>query len=216
MKIIIFCAVFAAMLTACSAPATVSVQVSPTSTKTAAVSTVTPTSVPTEIPTVVQVSLSTPVLPTVTPTSALSPAQICEQLAGKAERGLYVIELEPIPDLVWDNVPREFQVGVCNTLTVSTVPAGEFMAFVFLPGSAQAIGQTTPATAQLEPGYHALTLKSWTPGYENHVTACATRPYVQVRVDYADSPRTQNFRPVSWLDGNDRVVFPVKCGGNFP
>ncbi len=216
MKQIIWCALFAAILTACSAPATVQVQASPTSTKTTALATVTPTSIPTEIPTVAQVRVDTPVPPTASPTSALSPTQTCEQLVGKTQRGLYVIELEPIPGLVWDSVPRGFQVGICNTLTVSTVPAGEFMAFVFLPGNAQAIGQTTPVTAQLEPGYHALTLKSWTPGFENHVTACATRPNVEVQVDYADSPNPQHLRPVPWLDGKERVVFPVKCGGNFP
>ena len=212
MKVLCY-AIFAAILTACSAPA---MDVSPTTTRATITSTAAATSVPTQIPTTAQANIDTPVPPTATPSSATSSAQVCQQMVGKAQRGLYVIELQPIPSLIWDQVPREFRVGICNTLTVSTVPDGEFTLFVFLPEDEPALGQTSSLTAQLTPGFHRLTLKSWTPGFENHVTACATRPEVEIQVDYADSPRAQNFRPLTWLNGKDRVVFPVKCAGDFP
>lgn len=128
-----------------------------------------------------------------------------------------MLYVEPAPRLTWDQTPRQFRVGVCNTLSVPTVPQGQFVLFVYIAWTRQIRGQTSELPAQLAPGFHELVLGPWTPGLENHVTACAQRPAVEIEIGYNDSfPQSSSFRPVPWADGITKIVFPIACGGDYP
>jgi hypothetical protein len=149
----------------------------------------------------------------VSPTT--SPVATCPSNT-EGRRGLYVIYLEPLPSLVWNQAPRQFRVGVCNTLAESLVTSSRFRVSVFAPAAKNPLGQTSELSAQLTPGLHELLLGSWTPGLQNHVTACAVLPTVEILVEYNDFPAVNNFRPVLWQDGSERKAFSVACGGTFP
>jgi hypothetical protein len=157
-----------------------------------------------------------PTLPDVTsPSPTANPVQVCPSNAEKP-RGLYVISLDPLPSLVWNQTPRQFRVGVCNTLAEPLVPESRFRVSVFAPATKNPLGQTSELSAQLTPGLHELMIGSWTPGLQNHVTACAVWPTVEILVEYNDFPATNSFRPVQWPDGSERKAFSVACGGTFP
>ena len=134
----------------------------------------------------------------------------------EGRRGLYVISIEPLPSLVWNPTPRQFRVGVCNTLAESLVADSRFRVLVYAPKIKNPLGQTSELSAQLAPGLHELVLGSWTPGLQNHVTACADLLTVEIQIEYNDFPAVNNFRPVLWPDGSERKTFPIACGGNFP
>ncbi len=144
-----------------------------------------------------------------------SPVPTCPSNA-EGRRGLYVIYIEPLPSLVWNQTPRQFRVGVCNTLAESLVPGSRFRVSVYAPAAKNPLGQTSELSAQLAPGLHELMLGSWTPGLQNHLTACAVLPTVEISVEYNDFPPVNNFRPVLWQDGSERKTFSVACGGTFP
>jgi hypothetical protein len=160
--------------------------------------------------------LPTPTRPNPTdPAPTASAVATCPSTA-EGQRGLYVISLDPLPSLVWNQTPRQFRVGVCNTLAESIVPESRFRVSVFAPATKNPLGQTSELSAQLAPGLHELVLGSWTPGLQNHVTACAVWPTVEILVEYNDFPAANSFRPVLWPDGSERKSFSVACGGTFP
>ena len=160
--------------------------------------------------------VQTPIVPnTTSPSLTASSVPTCPSNA-EGRRGLYVIYIEPLPTLVWNQAPRQFRVGVCNTLAESIVPESRFRVSVYAPEAKNPLGQTSELSAQLTPGLHELMLGSWTPGLQNHVTACAVWPTVEVLVEYNDFPAVNNFRPVLWPDGSQRKAFTVACGGTFP
>ncbi len=160
--------------------------------------------------------IQTPTRPNTTdpsPTASVIPT--CPSSA-EGRRGLYVIYIEPLPSLVWNQTPRQFRVGVCNTLAVALVPDSRFRVSIYAPEAKNPLGQTSVLSAQLTPGLHELVLGAWTPGLQNHVTACAVSPAVEILVEYSDIPAANNFRSVLWHDGSERKAFPVACGGTFP
>ncbi|MBI3912883.1 MAG: hypothetical protein HY327_01610 [Chloroflexi bacterium] len=176
----------------------------------------TPTRPNTTDPSLTASPVPTPTRPNTTnPIPAASPVTTCPSNA-EGQRGLYVIYIEPLPSLIWDPTPRQFRVGVCNTLAESLVPGSRFRLSVYAPETKSPLGQTSALSAQLTPGVHELMLGSWTPGLQNHVTACAVTPSVEILVEYNDFPAANNFRPVLWSDGSERKNFSVACGGNFP
>ena len=152
---------------------------------------------------------------TVSPSPVASTAPTCPSNTG-GRRGLYVINVEPLPSLVWNQTPRQFRVRVCNTLAESLVPGSRFRVSIYSQTAKNPIGQTSDLSAQLAPGLHELEIGSWTPGLQNHVTACADLRTVEILVEYSDYAAGNDFRPVLWLDDSERRTFPVVCGGNFP
>ncbi len=123
--------------------------------------------------------------------------------------------VEPIPGLAWDPTPRQFRVGLCNSLPVMTMPNGELTVFVHFPGSDHGLGQTPKIRAQLEPGFHEFVFGTWTPGLENHVTVCVQRAIAEIEIVYSDNPPYSDFRPLLWPDGKSRLIMPIKCGGDY-
>ena len=222
--------VVATLLAACGSPAQApATRLVPQPTATA---TTLPTVVPTERPTATPmpidaptaISISSPA-PTATPTIAPSPTipkptasaqQVCADLAAEGQRGLVVTYVQPAPNLIWDQTPRQFRVGICNTLAVPTVPQGQFVLFVYLAWTRQIRGQTSELPAQLTPGFHELLFGTWTPGLENHLSICVQRPALEIEIGYNDDfPISRSFRPVQWADGSNKMVFPIRCGGDF-
>ena len=173
------------------------------------------------VPVVASSQLVTTATQTPTPPNTTNPSPTANSVPtcpsnAEGRRGLYVIYVEPLPSLVWNQTPRQFRVGVCNTLAESIVPESRFRASVYAPEAKNPLGQTSELSAQLTPGLHELMLGSWTPGLQNHVTACAVWPTVEILVEYDDFPAVNNFRPVPWPDGSERKAFSVACGGTFP
>ena len=225
-KPICFWVAFVVVLVACTVPAIPAANptVAGTALPLVATSPPVPTEARTQTPTQPNTNdLSPTASPVQTPTRAnatvpspnASSVPACPSNA-EGRPGLYVIYLEPLPSLVWNQTPRQFRVGVCNTLAESIVPTSRFRASVFAPETKNPLGQTSELSAQLTPGLHELMLGSWTPGLQNHVTACAVWPAVEVLVEYNDFPAVNNFRPVLWPDGSEKKSFSVACGGTFP
>ncbi len=225
-KQICFWVAFAQVLVACAVPAIPATNptVAGTALPAVAGSARVPTEAQTQTPTQPNATEASPsASPAQTPTQpntndvspATSPVATCPSNVER-QRGLYVIYLEPLPSLVWNQAPRQFRVGVCNTLAESLVTSSRFRVSVFVPAAKNPLGQTSELAAQLTPGLHELLLGSWTPGLQNHVTACAVTPAVEIMVEYNDFPAVNNFRPVLWQDGSERKVFSVACGGTFP
>ncbi len=188
---------------------------------------VTPT-IEIETPTAPQSStaISAPTsLPTASPmesptaTATLAPTatadELCTRIAAQDQRGLYVLYVHPSENLRWDQAPRSFSVGLCNSLPVPLVPESHFVVSILIPWHRDGAGQTSSTTAQLSPGFHELVLGSWTPGLENHVTICVQKAVVEVVVGYSDETKSSNFRPLPYPDGKDKALFPVQCGGNY-
>lgn len=153
---------------------------------------------------------------TASATPTLLAAEICRNLSEKGPSGLFLISVEPIHDLAWDQTPRQFRAALCNSLAVATLPDGRFVVWVYASGEKNPLGQTAEISAQLMPGLREFTFASWTPGLQNHLTACVQRPVVEIVVGYKESASSDNFRPVPLPNGTDRVTFPIKCGGNYP
>lgn len=145
-----------------------------------------------------------------------APAQVCDQLSLNASPGLYVVSVVPVPELVWDRTPRQFVVDVCNTSPDATPIGSRFVVLIYFPGEASPRGQTSELPVRLEPGLHGLTLEWWTPGLQNHISACNIQPPVQVAVAYTYPPSLNILHPIPFGDGQDRWTFAVKCGGHFP
>jgi hypothetical protein len=158
------------------------------------------------------VAFTSPVPPT---TPALGAAQLCDQLRSTAPAGLYVVSVTPVPALVWDRTPRQFIVDLCSTLPRATPIGSQFVVFIYFPGEAHPRGQTSELPVRLEPGLHEMTFQWWTPGLQNHISACNIQPPVQVAVAYTFPPSANFFHPIPYADGKDRLTFAVKCGGHF-
>jgi hypothetical protein len=126
-----------------------------------------------------------------------------------------VIYVHPSQVLAWDMAPRKFVVGLCNSLSVPLVPESHFVVSIHLPFRKDGGGQTSATVAQLSPGFHEITLGSWTPGLESHLTICVQKPAVELVVEYSDQSRSSSFRPLEYLDGQDRLLVPVECGGSY-
>lgn len=218
--------VFAQALAACTVPSIASTN--PTIAPATLVAVVSSPSVPTEAPTQIPTRTNTAspnptaspaqTLTRPDPTDPITTASAVATCPSNAEKqgGLYVISLDPLPSLVWDQTPRQFRIGVCNTLAESLVPQSRFRVSVFAPATKNPLGQTSELSAQVAPGLHELVLGSWTPGLQNHVTACAVHPVVEILVEYNDFPAANSFRPVLWPDGSERKTLSVACGGTFP
>lgn len=158
--------------------------------------------------------------PTATPTRAgpsptPSTAQICAGMLGKVPAGIYVLYLQPVTELIWDNDPRQFRVGLCNTNPPPAAPQGKYkIAMSFPPGSRGAT-ESKPSVAELKPGFNEISVGPWIPGLENHRANCAVRANAETQVMYNDTP-DPFYHVLLWYDGKDRVTLPIKCGGNFP
>jgi len=207
----LFCIALAATLFACSPPSTPT----PSATATVAPS---PSTAATNAPTAQATdgSIRSPTLPPDTPTPVLDPASACAELATHAQPGLYLLAVRPVPALVWDRVPRQFLVNVCNSSTETTAAGTRFVVFAYFPGEVRPRGQTSELLVRLEPGLHELTLESWTPGLQNHLSACRLQPWIDLSVAYTFPPDLSTYHPIPFVDGKDKVAFAVKCAGNFP
>ena len=158
------------------------------------------------------VVFTSPISPA-TPTP--SAAQVCDHLRSNAAAGLYVVSVTPVPALVWDRTPRQFIVELCSTLPRPTPIGSRFVLFVYFPGEAHPRGQTSELPVRLGPGLHKMTFEWWTPGLQNHISACNIQPPVQVAVAYTFPPSANFFHPIPFANGQDRLTFTVKCGGHF-
>ncbi len=151
--------------------------------------------------------------PTVSP--PLSPQAVCAALSAQGRGGLFVVYAEPAKELVWDNNPVQFRVGVCNSLPVPLVPASHFVAMVDVPYSKSGGGRTNEIANQLPPGFHEFLFSTWKPGLENHITVCVQKQVIELTIGYSDQEKSKNFHLLQWVDGTNRRIFPIKCGGTF-
>ena len=135
-------------------------------------------------------------------------------MIGKLPAEIYVMYLVPATDLVWDNEPRYFRVGLCNANSPSSIPQGKYkISMMFPPGSTGAT-QSAPTVAELKPGFNEVQVGPWVPGLRNHLADCASRATAETQVTYNDTP-DPFYRVLKWLDGSDRVWLQIKCGGNY-
>ncbi len=185
----------------------------------------TPTRTPTQPPantpkpsasaTLARTRPATATKPPAGPSPTPGAAQICASLTTRAQPGIYVLYLQPVPDLVWDRNPHQFRVGLCNTNPLPSVPQGRYkIALSFPPGNSGAT-QSAPTLAELKPGANEISVGPWVPGLENHRAVCATRANAQTQVLYNDTP-DPFFRALAWHDGSAHVTLPIQCGGDFP
>jgi hypothetical protein len=151
--------------------------------------------------------------PTAGPSPTPSAAQICDSLA-KRSNGIFVVYIHPVPDLVWDTIPRQFQVGLCDTIPLPSTPQGKYKIVLNFPNSQHGSTESAPAPATLKPGLNEVSVGPWIPGFENHMAACAMRAVAQTQVMYNDTP-DRFYHALLWADGSDRVALPIKCGGNY-
>ncbi len=134
--------------------------------------------------------------------------QSCLNRTRTGPAGLYILQVQPTPPLVWDTTPHMFQVTLCNANPPSSTPSGQFKVFISFPGSERGHAESDAVTAQLTSGYNEVSIGPWVPGLENHISACATRPMTQIEVHW-------NGASLLWLDGKSSVNIPIGCGGNF-
>ena len=151
--------------------------------------------------------------PTAGPSPTPSAAQICDDLAKKSN-GIFVVYIHPVPELVWDTIPRQFQVGLCDTIPLPSTPQGKYKIVLSFPNSQHGSTESAPVPAQLKPGLNEVSVGPWIPGLENHMAACAMRAVAQTQVMYNDTP-DRFYHALLWADGSDHVALPIKCGGNY-
>ena len=182
-----------------------------------ATSTNTPTSTPRPSATATR-RLTPTATVTASPTAGPSPtpnaAQTCSELMAKGSIGIIVVYIHPEPDLVWDYNPRQFVVGLCDTIPLPSTPQGKYKVVLNFPDSQHGSTESAPVPAELKPGLNEVSIGPWIPGLENHLAACAMRAVAQTQVMYNDTP-DRFFHALLWADGRDRVVLPIKCGGNY-
>lgn len=181
--------------------ATATPRPSPTATRRQPTATVRPTGVP---------ATATPAGPTPVP----GPAQICADLRAKGVRDIFVLYINAVPELVWDNSPHDFKVGICNTLPPPSTPQGKYKLVMSFPGGNRGSMSTPVVSASLTAGLNEVTVGPWVPGLENHMATCATRAVAQTQVMYNDVPDLI-FHALKWPDGTDTAGVPIKCGGNY-
>ena len=148
--------------------------------------------------------------------SVLDPALACASLTPQAQTGLYVMTVRPEPELVWDRDPRRFVVDVCNSSPETTAEGFRLVIFVYFPAEARPRGQTSELPIRLGSGLHEVTLESWIPGLQNHLSACRLQTSVDVSVAYTFPPDYSTFHPIPFADGKEKETFSVQCGGHFP
>ncbi|MBI5304189.1 MAG: hypothetical protein HY868_18800 [Chloroflexi bacterium] len=176
----------------------------------------TATSAPKPSATATRTRTRTPILtkPPAGPSPTPSAAQLCASLAKQLAPGIYVMYLYGTPELIWDYDPRQFRVGLCNTIPAPSTPQGKYkIAMTFPPGNSGAT-QSAPTPVELKSGFNEISVGPWVPGLQNHRAACATREYADTQVLYNDSP-DPIFRALTWIDGKDRTTLTIKCGGDY-
>ena len=152
--------------------------------------------------------------PTAGPSPTPSAAQICGELMAKGSSGIIVLYIHPEPDLAWDYTPRQFLIGLCDTIPLPSTPQGKYKVVLNFPGSQHGSTESAPVPAQLKPGLNEVSVGPWVPGLENHLAACAMCAVAQTQVMYNDTP-DRFFHALLWADGSDHVALPIKCGGNY-
>lgn len=154
--------------------------------------------------------------PPAKPSPTLTAAQMCANLMPKGRNLIYVMYVHPNIELIWDTEPRYFLAGLCNTIPVANgVPQGRYMMRFNFPFSNQGSKESKPTPAELRPGFNEVNVGPWVPGYENHITRCATRAIAETQVTYNDTPDTF-YHVLPFVDGSDHISLPIKCGGNYP
>ncbi len=179
--------------------------------------TLAPTQTPVPTPSVpATVPLTATSTPTLVPTTIPTPnaEQICAAAVARGWIGIYILYLHPVPELVWDTVPHEFQVGLCNAIPAPNTPQGRYKIRLTFPAASRGPAESAAVSAELHTGLNVVTVGPWIPGFENHVTICATRAQAEAQVLYDDSPE-HIFHSLQWLDGGDRTVLPIRCAGTF-
>ena len=203
-----------------AAPTATSTVALPTETPT---QTLTPTSSPTRTSTPKPTALPTrrrtsPATATASLTAGPSPtpsaAQVCATLTARGTGDIYVVYIHPQPDLVWDKAPRQFLVGLCDTLPAPNTPQGKYKIVLNFPAGNGSLTQSAPVPAELKSGLNEISIGPWIPGLENHLAICAQRAVAETQVMYDDTPGPY-FRALLWADGSDRVPLPIRCGGNY-
>lgn len=119
------------------------------------------------------------------------------------------------PQLIWDNEPRQFIVGLCNTNRPPSTPQGKYKIVLNFPNSGRGLTQSAPTQIELKSGYNEVSVGPWIPGLENHIASCNNRAEAETQVMYNDTPEPF-YHALLWVDGSDHVIMPIKCGGNFP
>ncbi len=169
---------------------------------------------PSATATLVRTRTATPTHTPAGPSPTPSAAQLCANFAAQHGAGVFVMYVRGEPELIWDTNPRQFRVGLCNTIPATSPPQGKYkIAMTFPPGNSGAT-QSAPSVAELKPGFNEISVGPWIPGLMNHLAACATRENAETQVLYNDSPEPF-FHVLTWLDGADRTIMRIKCGGNF-
>jgi hypothetical protein len=199
--------VVAAPVTATTAPS-----LTPTNSPTTTMTPLKPTSTRTLVP-ATRRPTARPSTTTSSPSPVPGPAQACANLSARGMSGIFVVDIQPEPALVWDGRPHQFRVGVCNTIPSST-PQGRYRIFLYFPTSSQGHEESVPTPADLKSGMNTVVVGPWVPGLENHRARCATKATAEVEVGYNDLP-DPIYRPLPWPDGKTRTYLPVQCGGDF-
>lgn len=125
-----------------------------------------------------------------------------------------MVYVHPVPDLAWDYNPRQFLVGLCDTIPPPSVPQGKYKVVLNFPAGHGSLTQSSVVRAELKPGLNEISVGPWIPGLENHLAICAQRAVAETQVMYDDTP-DPFFHPLLWPDGSDRVPLPIQCGGNY-
>lgn len=132
----------------------------------------------------------------------------------RGQSQLYVVYIHPTPDLAWDKGPRQFLVGICDTIPLPAVPQGKYKMVLSFPLSTRGLAESTAVPAELKPGLNEVSVGPWIPGTENHLAICATMSPALIQVMYSDTG-DRFFRALLWPDGSDRVSITIQCGGNY-
>ncbi len=140
---------------------------------------------------------------------------MCVRLVSAKPGNIYVVYIRPVPELVWDTTPRQFRVGLCNTIPPSSTPQGKYKIVLNFPVSNHGSTESAPVRAELKPGLNEVSVGPWVPGLENHIARCATRAVADTQVMYNDTP-DPFYHALLWESGRDRFPLPIQCGGNYP
>ncbi len=127
---------------------------------------------------------------------------------------IFVLYINAVPELVWDNEPHYLKVGICNTLPPPSTPQGKYKLLFNFPDGQRGDMTTPVVSASLNAGLNEVSVGPWVPGLENHIARCNMRAVAQTQVMYNDVP-DPIFHALKWPDGSDTVGLPIKCGGNF-
>lgn len=181
--------------------------------------TATPTTTNTPKPTARPTRRRTPTLtpaPSVTPgpSPTASAAETCASLMTSGTSQLYVVYIHPSQPLVWDKGPRQFLVGICDTIPAPAVPQGKYKTQISFPLSNRGLSESAPVPATLKPGLNEVPVGPWVPGTENHKAICATLSPALIQVMYSDTG-DRFYRALVWPDGSDRESITIQCGGDY-